>query len=205
MMHTIQEVLFKTALKEEGIDVHGFRLDHGVPMNYNGGKEYNLVYPKSYLEELEIIDIDNKPIDYFFIGTMSGDHRQFLKRWDKPNSIIRTSQQNKFIHPKDDKVGYYGENFFNRPYFTEMATSKFVLAPAGCSAFKPKYKAAGTFIWSYRFWEAVMVGSIPITNEPDPRWHEEYKFYNLDDDHIYRKDWADHNFKVFKRNHFIWT
>jgi len=204
MNSTIQEILFRTALEEEGIEVKGFRLDHGTPINYNGGKQYNLIYPKSYLDELKTIDTNNKVLDYIFIGTISGNHRQFLKKWDKPNSVIKTGKQNNFIHPKDDKVGYYGKNYFNRPYISQLATSKFVLSPGGCSAFNPKYKE-GIFIWTYRFWEAVMAGAIPITNEPDPKLHNDYKFYSLEDEHIYRKDWVEHNFKIFKERHFIWT
>jgi len=50
-----------------------------------------------------------------------------------------------------------------------------------------------------------MAGAIPITNEPDPKLHNDYKFYSLEDEHIYRKDWVEHNFKIFKERHFIWT
>lgn len=79
MNSTIQEILFRTALEEEGIEVKGFRVDHGTPINYNGGKQYNLIYPKSHLDELKTIDTNNKVLDYIFIGTILGNHRQFLK------------------------------------------------------------------------------------------------------------------------------
>ena len=49
MNSTIQEILFRTALEEEGIEVKGFRLDHGTPINYNGGKQYNLIYNRLWL------------------------------------------------------------------------------------------------------------------------------------------------------------
>jgi hypothetical protein len=202
-METIQSILFKRALFEEGIPLRKYRTDHGKPKNYNNGKEYNFVFPKSFLNEIEKID-KTKTLDYVFLGTIRGKHREFLKSWDKPNSLILTADQNKFIHPRNDPLKYYGENFFNKKYFEQLSSSKFTLCPAGCSAFDDKYKSKNIFLWSYRFWEAVLCMSIPITNEPDPFWHKDYKFYKLEDDHKYNEDWAIHNFNILKEKHFIW-
>lgn len=201
-MSTIQSLLFERALHEEGIEKKGFNINHAKPENYNNGVTYNMIFPKSFLKDLESLNYEKK-LDYIFLGTISGPHREFLKTWDKPNSIIKTTLQNKFVHPKNHQ-GFYPDNLFNRDYFQDLASSKFTLAPGGCSAMDPKYKEKQLFLWTYRFWEACLTRSIPITNEPDPKWHGDYKFYSLEDEHVYREDWVEHNFNLVKERHFIW-
>lgn len=201
-MSTIQSLLFERALLEEGIEKKHFHINHGIPLNYNNGKTYNMVFPKSFLADLENLNY-KKTTDYIFLGTMLGPHRQFLKNWNKDNSIIKTTQQNKFKHPYKERE-HYPENLFNKQYFQDLASSKFTLSPGGCSAMDLKYKSRNVFLWTYRFWESCLTKSIPITNEPDPRWHSDYKFYTLEDEHVYREDWVEYNFNLVKQRHFIW-
>lgn len=201
---TIQHFLFKRALEEENIEIKNFHIDHSYPKNYNNGLEYNFVFPKSFLKEIEQIP-KCKKIDYIFLGTIKGNHRNFLKNWNKGNSLIKTSTENNFIHPSNDPNNYYGENYFNREYFKQLCSSKFTLCPGGCSAFdKKEYIDKNIFLWTYRFWEAVLCMSIPITNEPDLRLHKDYKYYSLEDEHVYNEEWANHNFNILKERHFIW-
>lgn len=201
---TIQEFLFIRALYEENIEVKELSYSHGFPECYNNRLTYNFVFPKSWLEDVKKLDY-TKSLDYIFLGTIQGEHRQFLLTWDKPNSLIRRPAENGFIHPRHDPNGYYPDNFFNIDYYQQLASSKFTLAPAGCSYDKAFYERYGYLRWTYRFWEAVLVKSIPITNEPDPRNHTGYKFYSLEDEHIYREDWVEHNFNLLKERHFIWN
>jgi len=118
-MSTIQYYLFKRALEEENIPEKGIVTAHHIPANRNGSDTYPFVFPKSFLQEVEKLD-SRKEYDYFFAGTIIGEHRQFLKKWDKPRSYIKTTQQNGFIHPNNDPTGYYGENFFNKNYFQQL-------------------------------------------------------------------------------------
>ncbi len=202
-MITLQECLFERALLEEGIEKDRIKINHGTPLNYNGDKEYNFVFPKSFLDDVQNLDY-TKELDYIFLGTISGPHREYLKSWDKPKSLIKRTAENKFIHPTNDPTNYYPDNLFNIDYYQDLAKSKFTLAPGGASAMIPKYRDTNVFLWTYRFWEACLVKSIPITNEPDANWHNDYKFYTLEDEHIYREDWVEHNFNLVKERHFIW-
>lgn len=199
----IQHILFRRALEEEGIPIFDDHINHSLPANFNNKKQYPFVFPKSFLKEITKLD-PTKTLDYFFAGTIKGPHRQFLRSWNKPRSLIKTPQQNKFIHPSNDPTGYYSENFFNRDYFQQLYSTKFALAPGGCSMNDPKYKDSGKLVWTYRFWEAVLAKAIPITNEPDLVLHSGYKFYTLEDEHIYREDWVEHNFNKLKKENFIW-
>lgn len=201
-MKTIQQILFERALDEEQIPKVDVNIHHGIPKNFNNKKEYNFVFPKSFLNDIKTLNYD-KTTDYIFIGTISGEHRQFLHKWDKPNSIVKTTLENKFVHPNDKNSGY-PENKFNKGYFQDLASTKFTLCPGGCTYNEPKHLSNNYLKWTYRFWEACLSKSIPITNEPDERWHQDYKYYSLEDEHIYREDWVEHNFNLVKERHFIW-
>ena len=197
----IQHILFRRALQEEGIEIVDDYINHSIPKNFNNKIEYPFVFPKSFLEEVKNLNY-SKTYDYFFAGTLGckGDHRNYLRSWNKPNSLIITPSENGFIHPNNDPSGYYGENYFNSKYFQQLANTKFALAPGGCSYDKEK----DFFAWTYRFWEAILVKAIPITNEPDKNLHSGYKFYSLEDEHIYREDWVEHNYNKLKKENFIW-
>jgi hypothetical protein len=94
-MKTIQQILFERALDEEQIPKVDVNIHHGIPKNFNNKKEYNFVFPKSFLNDIKTLNY-NKTTDYIFIGTISGEHRQFLHKWDKPNSIIKTTLEMNF-------------------------------------------------------------------------------------------------------------
>lgn len=199
----LQDIYFKRALEEEGIPISGFRTWHDIPKCSNNCVEYGLIFPKSFLNEIKEFKNKHKIGDYFFIGTLTGEHRQFLKKWDKPNSLIKSTSQNNFIHPNNDTCDYYGDNYFNKPYFNEMSNYKFVLTPDGCSAHDEIYKNTNRFLWTYRFYESIMSYSIPVLNN-DVEIYSGYKYYTLDDEHIYREDWCEHNFNKLKKENFIW-
>ncbi len=198
----IQHILFRRALEEEGIPIFDDHINHSLPANFNNKKQYPFVFPKSFIQDIKKLN-SYRNIDYFFAGTLNckGTHRDFLKTWDKPNSIILTPRENNFIHPNNDPTGYYGDNFFNVDYFSQLARTKFAFAPAGCSYEKEK----DFFGWTYRFWEAVLAKAIPVTNEPHKILHQGYKYYSLEDEHIYREDWVEHNFNKLVKENFIWT
>ena len=201
-MKYLQHILFERALIEAGIKIERFRIDHGTPINYNGGKKYPFIFPQSFLKDIEPLWSQNKIYDYIFLGSISGSHRQFLKKWDKPKSLISPTRANKFAHPgKHPQL--YPENFFNKKYFEKLCQSKFCLAPGGSPMNQAKFLKNKKFIWSYRFYEACLCKCIPITNEPDPNLHPDFKFYSLEEEHVYRKDWVEQNLKTLKNNHFL--
>jgi hypothetical protein len=202
-MKTIQQILFERALFEESIQIKNLYINHGIPYCVNNEKKYNLTFPKSFLTDLKTLNYE-KEYNYVFIGTISGNHRNFLKTWDRPKSLIKTTSQNNFVHPNNDPKKYYPDNFFNREYFQTLAKSKFTLTPGGCTAFDERHLKENVFLWTYRFWEACLSKSIPVTNEPDLNWYKDYKFYSLNDEHVYREDWVEHNYNLVKERHFIW-
>lgn len=201
-MKVLQHILFEQALREAKIPIKGIRIDHGTPVNYNGGQKYSFVFPESFLNDIEPLLNQERIYDYIFLGSISGPHRQFLKKWNKPNSLISPTRQNGFVHPSKNP-NHYPSNFFNKKYLEKLCQSKFVLAPGGCPMNNPQYKKNNKFVWSYRFFESCLCKCIPITNEPDLNLHSDFKFYSLEDDHVYREDWVEHNFNTLKSKHFL--
>ena len=63
-MITLQECLFERALLEEGIEKDRIKINHGTPLNYNGDKEYNFVFPKSFSLSENGFNLVNS--EYFF-------------------------------------------------------------------------------------------------------------------------------------------
>src|SRR5690606_17178093 len=70
-------------------------------------------------------------------------------------------------------------------YFKVLGNSEFVLCPSG------------VFTWSYRFFESVLCGAIPIV-EADCKAYEGFRFKYFSDDSstfVWSKEDAEHNYK----------
>jgi len=180
-------------------------------------KDYAL-YPRSYYKTVEKYDCKKK-IDYCFIGAYEIDEKtkknrawiiDFIKRNFNDESYLQfTDSVTKanyvklgcfdytlkvvgFVpkeHPKKNR------NFFDENYFQKMSQSKFALCPAGDAC------------WSMRFYEALMCKSLPIVSNKNETYRTNaesklnYKYYLKNDHHVYRKDWAEHNYNIFLRYH----
>jgi hypothetical protein len=174
----------------------------------NGG----ILWKPDLVNELELIDLDKK-IDFCFIGTLFPLHvrskwrnrwffewvyenftedsyfdaciaKEDLNRWNTLGKYDFTKSPKKYRHKSKFKN-------FDHQYFLPMKESKFVLAPAG------------DLPWSYRFYEAITCRAIPIVQSPQHSWINEYyrkipfNFYTLEDEFIYREDWAKENLELF--------
>mmetsp|Transcript_30058 Transcript_30058/g.103863 ORF Transcript_30058/g.103863 Transcript_30058/m.103863 type:complete len:449 (+) Transcript_30058:628-1974(+) len=90
-----------------------------------------------------------------------------------------------------------GSGAYDREYLSILANSNFTLTPRGDGP------------WSIRFFEAIMVGSIPIATGPNSVYRNpaeqnlDYKFYVLSDSVeklVYRRDWVLHNLEIFAQH-----
>ena len=89
-------------------------------------------------------------------------------------------------------------NYFDKEYFNNLSKSKFCLCPAG------------EFMWSMRFYEALMCKCIPIVDKIDETFRNEaeskldYKYYlTSSSEFVYREDWVEHNYKIFIQYHTL--
>lgn len=179
-----QEAMFIEALEEKGVNVRLNKLviDHETPNCYYDHKKYQVIFPKRYVKSVSELDT-HKAYTYYFKG-LKTDQRLWVLSFKKHHkSLIEFTQQGRLIN----------KDHFDTKYYAEMCASKFVLCPQG------------KFLWTYRFYEAVMCKSIPVISrgsfEPSM---EGFKFYYSDEDsHEYNKEWVDHNYSLFIKRHTL--
>jgi len=123
----------------------------------------------------------------------------------KPLGKFDVTQPGKWHDTRDAAIyagGFRNEKYreymlyYDPDYYQVMAQSYFTLCPGGDLNF------------SFRMFEAIMAGSIPVINSKTldigyPRmwalWQIPYKYYVLEDgdELVYRQDWVDENFRLF--------
>ena len=181
------------------------------------------IFSRKYYNEIKFLS-NVKEIDYCFIGSINSckDKRMwvidFAKKYFTDKSVfINTdfgnwisigpfdlTHLNKGFAPKNHPSNQSKEAQFrkideNKFYFETMKKSKFSLCPAGDS------------LWSFRFYEILMCGSIPIVES----WHHTYRTreesiltysYYLNEpqsNHIYNEEMINNNYKIFEENHLL--
>ncbi len=181
--------------------------------------DYNYsVFPKRFYKYCANLP-DNKKYDYCFIGSFLVDKPTSINRSWILKFINNKFTNNSFLQFTDKKtkkgyipMGSYDytlikkgfvpkevplkkRNYFDKEYYKHMKESQFTLCPAGDSFF------------SMRFQEAIMCKSIPIVQSYDETFRSKsesllpYKYYLIDDNHVYREDWVEHNYNLFLKYH----
>ena len=156
--------------------------DHINGCNYIDDIKIPLTFPMYILNYTNKLN-KNKEIDYNFIGTIT-DHRKWIEKYKKDNSIIKSSGYGRDIQKKYE---------IDKDYYDVISKSKFTLTPTGDCP------------WSYRFFEAIMCLSIPILedNSNDIYMKDYFCFFDKDE-HIYDKDKALKNYNKFiNSKHFL--
>ena len=208
---------YKKSFEEKKINI-GNIIDH----------KYAL-YPKEYYKKVENFS-KKKIYDFIFIGAFSFSIKElqkygfqnrswtieFAKKFFTKNSIFVNTTKNKSLDTNWKVLGVYDYTFkdnnfitpkylqdkdkalFDENYYKKMCNSKFCLCPAG------------DCMYSMRFYEALMCKCIPIVDKVEEtyRTFEEskigYKYYlSSNTSFIYRKDWAEHNYKLFLKYHTL--
>ena len=137
------------------------------------------LFARQYLAEIAALDHDKKH-DYCFIGSISpafgqGGPREWVRRFPhfSENSVFANTDKTAnwpilgnfdltgmeyavehFSKPEGDATSQYRDVQQNRVYFETMCQSRFVLCPAGDAP------------WSFRFYETIMCGSLPVVDSP---------------------------------------
>lgn len=165
----IQEIRARQAMEEVGMSGEVRVVHAEKPQTFINGKEYSLVFPRFILESRE-----NKVVDKLFIGLITEQRKKFLDNFE--DAIITDSNNGRNCDTKErDNV-----------YFRLMSRAKFVLCPNG------------DFVWTYRFFEAILCKAIPII-EDDCELYGGYHFYRLGDNYEYNETWVQENLSKIKR------
>ena len=181
----LQEFFFKTALKEAGITVsQPYSIDHKIGNNINNGKRYPIIFPIGRINKINNIKSKTKKsYEYYFRGLLTNKKNWILDYKNKQNSLIEFNKNG-----RNTKIKYN----FDTLYYTDMCSSKYTLCPTD------------VYPWSYRFFEAIMCGSIPVLNDHEiDIFSHKFKFYRRSEKHVYNTDWVDHNMRVFMKQHTL--
>lgn len=182
-------------------------VDHSKPLTKIGELERPLIFANSLANFLKSNWPEGKNLDFSFVGLFTKKRKTITLKWIKNlnNSIFYlfyikykpiTSVVNFFNNSINKKSLFYldassrGREFpsksFDLNYFNILLRSKFVLCPAG------------DFEWTYRFYEAVLCGAIPVI-EKHSKAYEGYIFRYFNDD-INSFQWSEaialHNYEL---------
>ena len=175
----LQEFFAKKYLEELNYpDTTVIRIDHRMGKTYINSIQTNILFPNYILNYTKGLHTTEKSIDYCFKGTITPS-RQWIYQF-KENSILLNSN-----YGRNPAVKYT----LDTEYYSMLSKSKFTLCPLGDCP------------WSYRFFEAIMCLSIPVLEDTRDIFCKDYKFYTIDQPHIYDKEIALHNYDIFiKKN-----
>jgi len=185
---TKQEAMFKLALKEAGVmfKEEDIEIDHKKARNYYKDVEYNLIFPWSFVDKAKRLWREHRQFKYNFIGNITSQ-RKWVLNFESRNSFIKDSKLGRTL-PK--------ELFDEETYYNILADSEFTLCPAGSDADKG-------YVWTYRFFEAIMCGSIPVVDIIDHSTMDDFKFYTVGQKHLYDKSIVEYNYNNFIRKHVL--
>ena len=173
------------------------KIDHSLPSTSLFNIDKPLIFPKSiFLYLKNKWQLDQKDINYSFCGLITPKRKRTLEKWIEKslNKKILLPDSNRLILKLKKKVFSYlnlqrllinkygnlhiwssnkGRIFpvksWDKNYYNFLLKSKFVLCPSG------------DYVWTYRFFEAIMCGAIPIVEESCPSY-QGFKYYSMNDD-----------------------
>jgi hypothetical protein len=171
----LQEIRARQVLQEEGLNLP-IRIEHKEnPKTIIGDREFKLIFPKFMFN---YANNNQKDIETLFCGLITDKRKPFLNKFKA--EIINSNRG------RDNQI-----KNLDKEYFNLMSRAKFVLCPDG------------DFVWTYRFFEAIIFKAIPIIQNNCPLY-EGYKFYNEGDKMEYKEEWIEHNLNKLKRE-MTWT
>lgn len=193
---------------ERDISSH-IEYSHKIPFIKIGNIKRTLIFPHGIINNLKGRWSEEKYYDYSFIGLFNSSRKEIINKWlDETFKAINfqklhidslktkwlnnlfSKKENKYhprIHILSSKKGRrYPKKSWDNNYYDVLLKSKFVLCPPG------------DFDWSYRFFEAILCGAVPIV-ENNCDAYDGFKFYffkNKLDELIYDQEIINHNFNL---------
>ena len=152
---------------------------HKEPFVRVGLIKVPLLYSPAVIARCLSLWQSSRAIDYFFMGKISAHRSSTLRDWQS-------------THPRAGKVLI--ENSLNgrtptggawdQRYYTLLGKSKFVLCPNG------------SFVWTYRFFEAILCGAIPVVYEEADSYAGFHYHLMSQSDLVYDPAMANQNFQL---------
>jgi glycosyltransferase involved in cell wall biosynthesis len=163
----------------------GTWVSHDAPATSYMRQKMPLVFPKSVAGRCAGgYDESARAIFASFAGLRTDARRDAIEKWTR--DVYKDSSENVKIE-FTDRGRDFPRKAWDQEYYDVMKNSRFVLCPDG------------DFVWTYRFFEAVMCGAIPIIqNNCD--LYDGFFFYDMEtplEKLAYRPDKARENLELF--------
>jgi hypothetical protein len=197
----------------------GLKIVHSKPLTCVGSIERPLIFPHAIVSHCREIWCDRRDIRFSFAGLVTDSRKIVLEQWAKRNfdlSNLNLSQPSppsrlqQFqarlarklgltidFKPVESRLGEIvfwssnrGRSFptksWDHKYFNLLAKTQFSLCPRG------------DHVWTYRFFEAALCGSIPVIEAYDPIYSG-FRFRTLEESSqqlIWSQADAEHNYAL---------
>lgn len=188
--------------------IDSIHISHEKPSISLLGIEKPLIFPINFINYLKL-KWGKRENEYFFSGLLTSSRQKTIEHWLGEQNInynkvellklkfcqkLPLSIRSRFLKKINCIFGdlvlsdsIRGRAFpyksLDMDYYNEMLNSKFVLCPNG------------DFIWTYRFFEAILCGAIPIV-EDECELYSGFKFYKMNQnksEYIWDKDIIEFN------------
>lgn len=187
--------------------------DHAVPTTSIGFIKRPLIFPHAMFHYCRSLWRVRRPIKFLFVGLQTSKRKVVLFDWldrykfdmvlQNTNPILKIyndifgffqrkdvvqykTSMGKIVFIFSDRGRVFPIKTFDKDYFAALSSSQFALCPNG------------DFVWSYRFFEAIMCGVIPIVEEICEAY-DGFRFKRMDEnprDFIYSIEDAEYNFSL---------
>ncbi len=189
---------YKLGVEEVPI-LNAVKFNHTNPSSQIGSLERTLIFPKAGFDYCRNLWLDKRNIKICFAGLVTEKRKNTLEKWFKnnfPSSLFKLPTKESFIIRLGNKllrqlnlpvlpstyktelngVVFWSSNrgrvfplkAWDEEYFRLLADSQFVLCPSG------------NYVWTYRFFESIMCGAIPIIEKHCPAY-KGFRYFTMDD------------------------
>jgi hypothetical protein len=150
----LQETLARKALRELGVDLRTFEIDHLEGITTVNGFNFDVLYPLSWVRRSLRLK-QPKRYQYCFMGIMDSDRRDALAAFvSRGDSVVEHTRHQRNVLLKGR---------FGRRYWKVLNQSFFALCPQ-----RADWPGSAKRAWTYRFVEATLAFSIPVVFDSLP-------------------------------------
>lgn len=183
--HLKKYFIVKFVVESNNAKVAKVKISHTDPTIEIGNNKRPLLFSEGVFDYCRKMWDKERKIDYLFIGLITPERKDILTRFQKRVGSIHL--RDKIVITDSEKGRQFPEKAWDDEYYQMMSRAKFVLCPNG------------DFVWTYRFFEAILCGAIPIIQDYC-ELYEGFTYYTMDSPSFeYTHDIAENNLLIAKK------
>lgn len=166
----LQEYYAKQACDEINLKDPKIIINHLKGETIINGRCYGIILPRSLIEYCK--SLWNKRTGRFYFKGVITKKREWIRQYEN----VYASNRGR------DKTLKYS---LDKEYYASLGKSEFALSPTGdCN-------------WSYRMFEGIACGAIPVLGDNDVDvFAQDYKYFRHSDNKEYNIEYANHNYEM---------